>query len=61
MSDQIQEAGQAAKLALLKSIAAEAKSTGNATTIEKLANAYALTIGAANGYLPGGRIEVGSK
>jgi len=56
--DQLAEAQEAAKLALLKQIAKQAEGTGNASTVERLAYAYALTVGGSPGKLPGGPFQV---
>ncbi|MHC9292038.1 hypothetical protein ACRCUN_06195 [Mycobacterium sp. LTG2003] len=52
------EAEEAAKVALLESIKASAEGTRVASYLKDLAFAYALTVGAKWGQLPGGGIDV---
>lgn len=51
--DEITEAQRAAKLALLRQIEASAAKTSTSSYLAHLAHAYALTVGAIPGKLPG--------
>lgn len=58
--DQIDAAERDAKLALLQQIKTMASGAPNAQTVERLAYAYALTVGGAFGKLPGGPVHTTS-
>ncbi|WBP93861.1 hypothetical protein O6072_22960 [Mycolicibacterium neoaurum] len=55
---QIAEAQQAAKLAILRRIEKQASSTNSSSSVQSLGYAYALVVGAAPGYLPGGPTDI---
>ena len=55
---QITEASQAAKLALLRQIEAQAPKHSTASSLQALGYAYALVVGAAPTQLPGGPLSV---
>ncbi|BBX69593.1 hypothetical protein [Mycolicibacterium psychrotolerans] len=58
VQDQITEASEAAKLAILRRIEKLASGTNSGSTLQSLGYAYALVVGAAHGYLPGGPTDV---
>jgi hypothetical protein len=57
-SDEISAAVRDVKLALLEQIKDAASGTTNGQTLERLAYAYALTVGSSPGKLPGGPTHI---
>ena len=60
-SDEINTAARDTRLVLLEQIKESASGTTNGQTLERLAYAFALTVGGAAGKLPGGPTHLETK